>query len=154
MPSHGSAAGETGFTHLHSLVEQEVFCPIRFSGWGNFGLQTLYIQRPLCGENKPRSMAQEQTAPEAELRTGCGSGLFLLDSQPFHLPELPELEKIVLLKQKFIPLPTCLRRMPSIKRTTVWGSLAWVSCSLLTHHMHTHPLTSTLQSTPENPHSE
>lgn len=50
MPSHGSTAGKTGFLHLPSLVEQEVFCPIRCSGWGDFGLQTLNIQRPLRGK--------------------------------------------------------------------------------------------------------
>lgn len=61
MPSHGSAAGETGFLHLPSLVEQEVFCPIRCSGWGDFGLQP-FTFKGLCRENEPPTVAQEQTA--------------------------------------------------------------------------------------------
>lgn len=61
MPSHGSAAGETGFLHLPSLVEQEVFCPIRCSGWGDFGLQP-FTFKGLCRENEPPPVAQEQTA--------------------------------------------------------------------------------------------
>lgn len=132
----------------------------RYSVLYDFQVGAILAYKPftfkgLCaGKTNHAPWLRSRLLREAELRTGCGSGLFLLDSQSFHLPELPKQEKIVLLKQKFIPLPTCLRRMPSIKRTTVWGSLAWVSFCLLTHHMHTHPLTSILQSTPENPHSE
>lgn len=143
MPSHGSAAGETGFIHLHSLVEQEVFCPIRFPGWGDFGLQNPLHSKAFAGKTNHAPWLRSRLLCEAELRTGCGSGLFLLDWQSFHLPELPKQEKIVLLKQKFIPLLTHLRRTPSIKRTTINHSLG-VPClglMLSPDSPHAHPPT-------------
>lgn len=98
---------------------------------GRFWLTNPLHSKAFAGKTNHAPWLRSRLLCEGELRRGCGSGLFLLDTQSFHLPELPKQVKIVLLKQKFIPLPTRLRRTPSVKRTTINHSLG-VPCLGLT----------------------
>ena len=117
MPSHVSAAGvwlnKFSFFGTEIQVEQEVSRPIRFSGRGNVVYKS-FTFKGLWGGKFTFTMLHGSGADHSVKVTraeGVGMGCsHKLDFKTFYFPELPKQEKIVLLKQKFIPLPTLLRK--------------------------------------------